>query len=117
MSYRQADICLDPFPAGGGVSTWEALYMGVPVVTKLGNTTVSRVAGAILSAVGMTEWIPADEDEYVGIALRSAPERLRNLRHALPDLIARHCSPAASTRAVEEAYRKMWQGRCGAPTS
>jgi predicted O-linked N-acetylglucosamine transferase (SPINDLY family) len=116
-AYRQVDICLDPFPQGGGVSTWEALHMGVPVVTKLGNAVASRLGGAILSAIGMTDWVAADDDQYVEIALRSTADRLRTIRHALPDLIDRRCSPAAYTGAVEEAYRTMWEKRCGAPQS
>ena len=112
-AYRQVDICLDPFPHGGGVSTWETLYMGVPVVAKLGNGVTGRVGGAILSAIGMTDWVATDDDQYVAIALRSTPERLRTIRHELPDLIDRCCSPAAYTRAVEAAYRTMWQKYCG----
>jgi predicted O-linked N-acetylglucosamine transferase (SPINDLY family) len=112
--YRQVDVCLDPFPNGGGVSTWEALHMGVPVVAKLGNGMAERVAGAILSAIGMPDWVAADDDQYVEIALRPTPERLGQIRRELPDLIDRRCSPAAYTAAVEEAYGTMWKKYCGA---
>jgi len=111
-AYRRIDICLDPFPQGGGVSSWEALHMGVPVVTKLGNGLANRAGGAILSAIGMTDWIATDDDQYVQIALRSTPDGLRTIRHALPDLIDRRCSPALYTGAVETAYRTMWQTYC-----
>jgi predicted O-linked N-acetylglucosamine transferase (SPINDLY family) len=113
-AYGRIDICFDPFPHGGGVSTWEALHMGVPVVTKLGNGIATRVGGGILSAIGMPDWIAADDDRYVQIALGSSPDRLRTIRHELPDLIARRCSPVAYTRAVEAAYRTMWQKYCDA---
>jgi predicted O-linked N-acetylglucosamine transferase (SPINDLY family) len=112
-AYRRVDICLDPFPHVGGVSTWEALHMGVPVVTKLGNALAKRVGGAILSAVGLGDWISTDDDEYVDIALRSTPDRLKALRCALPALIDERCGPASYARAVEEAYRVMWKKRCG----
>jgi predicted O-linked N-acetylglucosamine transferase (SPINDLY family) len=112
-AHQQIDICLDPFPQGGGVTTWEALHMGVPVVAKLGNGVTSRLAGAILSSVGMSDWVAADDDEYVAIALRSTPDRLGTIRSELPGLIERRCSPAEYTRAVEEAYRTMWQKYCG----
>jgi predicted O-linked N-acetylglucosamine transferase (SPINDLY family) len=113
-TYRQVDICLDPFPHGGGVSTWEALHMGVPVVAKLGNGVGNRVAGAILSAVGMTDWVAADDEQYVDIALRATPNQLRTLRHGLPDLIDTECGPTAYTSAVEESYRTMWNTFCEA---
>jgi predicted O-linked N-acetylglucosamine transferase (SPINDLY family) len=111
-AHQGVDICLDPFPQGGGVTTWEALYMGVPVVAKLGDGVTSRVAGAILSSVGLSDWVATDDDAYVDIALRSTPDRLRTIRSELPDLIARRCSPAEYTRAVEAAYRTMWQKYC-----
>ena len=116
-AYRRIDICLDPFPHGGGVSTWETLHMGVPVVTKLGNGLSSRLGGAILSAINMSDWVATDDDQYVDIALRSTPDRLRTIRTELPYLIGRRCSPAAYTRAVEEAYRTMWEKYCGGKQS
>jgi predicted O-linked N-acetylglucosamine transferase (SPINDLY family) len=112
-AYRRVDICLDPFPHVGGVSTWEALHMGVPVVTRLGNTIAKRVGGAILSAVGLGNWIANDDAEYVDIALRSTPDRLKALRCAIPALIDERCGPAFYAKAVEGAYRVMWKKRCG----
>jgi predicted O-linked N-acetylglucosamine transferase (SPINDLY family) len=116
-AYRRIDICLDPFPHGGGVSTWETLHMGVPVVTRLGNGTSKRLGGAILSAIGMTDWVATSDDQYVEIALRSTPDRLKTIRRELPDLIDRRCGPPAYTRAVEEAYRTMWEKYCGGQPS
>jgi predicted O-linked N-acetylglucosamine transferase (SPINDLY family) len=112
-AHQQVDICLDPFPQGGGVTTWEALYMGVPVVAKLGERANARLAGAILSSVGLSDWVAAGDDEYVEIALRSIADSLRTIRRELPSRIERGCGPAEYTRAVEAAYRTMWERYCG----
>jgi len=76
----------------------------------------SRLSGAILSAIGMTEWVAADDDEYAAIALKyaSMPDRLQTIRRELPERIATTsgCDPAAYTRAVEQAYRTMWDEYC-----
>ncbi|CCE05880.1 putative O-linked N-acetylglucosamine transferase, SPINDLY family; TPR domain protein [Bradyrhizobium sp. STM 3843] len=114
-AYRLIDICLDPFPHGGGVSTWETLHMGVPVVTKLGNGMSSRLGAGFLAAIGMHDWIASDDAQYADIALRSTPDQLRTIRSQLPELIAARCSPASYTRAVEDAYRMMWQTWCSKP--
>jgi predicted O-linked N-acetylglucosamine transferase (SPINDLY family) len=111
--YGQVDICLDPFPHCGGVSTWEALYMGVPVVTRLGDSITKRLGGAILSAIGLTEWIAIDDDQYIDIALKATPDGLRTLRRILPDMIRARCGPVGYTQAVESAYRAMWSKYCG----
>ncbi|GLH78886.1 acetylglucosamine transferase [Bradyrhizobium sp. SSBR45G] len=111
-AHRLIDIWLDPFPNGGGVSAWEALHMGVPVVSKLGNGMCSRAGGAILTAIGLADWVATTDDDYVDIALRATPDRLRTLRHQLPDLIAARCAPSVYTRDVEAAYRTMWQTYC-----
>ena len=111
-AYGEVDICLDPFPHGGGVSSWEALHMGVPIVSKIGNALPKRIAGAIMSAVGLADWVAGDDDEYVDIALRSTPERLAAIRRELPERIAARCGPLAYARAVEQGYRAMWKKLC-----
>jgi predicted O-linked N-acetylglucosamine transferase (SPINDLY family) len=116
---QSVDICLDPFPQNGGVSTWEALRMGVPVVCLLGPWISSRLSASIVSAIGLPEWVADSEYSYLEIARQfaSAPDRLRELRNALPAMI--EASPAgnvtAYTRAVEAAYRTMWTEFCKSP--
>src|SRR5262249_48650788 len=58
--FNDVDIALDPFPQNGGISTWEALWMGVPVVAKLGNSVPSRISAAILAALGLSDWTAQD---------------------------------------------------------
>jgi predicted O-linked N-acetylglucosamine transferase (SPINDLY family) len=115
-AYANVDICLDPFPQGGGVSTWEALYMGVPVVAKLGDAVPKRLGGAILSAIGLSDWVASDDDQYVDIARRATPDRLRTLRQKLPEMISTRCGPVAYAKAVEAAYQAIWRKHCGAIT-
>jgi predicted O-linked N-acetylglucosamine transferase (SPINDLY family) len=71
------------------------------------------VAGAILSSVGMSDWVAADDDGYVEIALRASCDHLRTIRCELPSRVERRCSPAQYSRAAEEAYRTMWRKYCG----
>lgn len=115
-AYEGVDICLDPFPQNGGVSTWEALQLGVPVLAKLGNGNASRAAGAILSSIGMHEWVADSEAQYIELALKyaSQPEYLSALRSELPARIL--ASEAGNvqryTRAAEAAYRAIWKEYC-----
>jgi predicted O-linked N-acetylglucosamine transferase (SPINDLY family) len=113
-AFSEIDICLDPFPHVGGVSTWEALHMGVPVVTKLGNSLTSRASGAILSATGLTDWVATNDSEYFEIARHPTGTQLEALRCDLPLLIDRRCGPLSYTKAVEDAYRQMWRRYCSA---
>lgn len=111
-AYGEVDIALDPFPMNGGISSWEALAMGTPVVAMLGHSQSSRISGAILHAVGLGEWVAEDADGYVGIAQSKASDMaaLARLRGNLRSLI--QASPAGNldiyTRKVEQAYRDMW---------
>ena len=81
-AFKNVDIALDPFPQNGGISTFETLQMGVPTVTMLGKTIPSRIAGAILTAVGLGGWVAEDADGYLAIATKFAamPEHLGALR-------------------------------------
>lgn len=112
---KQIDLCLDPFPQAGGVSTWEALYMGVAVVSRLGNAVSSRVGCAVLAAAGLPDFIATDDARYIEIASKPDLERLRSIRRGLRGFILERCGPAAYTRAVEDAYRTMWKRWCATP--
>jgi predicted O-linked N-acetylglucosamine transferase (SPINDLY family) len=117
---NRVDICLDPFPQNGGVSTWEALQMGVPVVAKLGNTLSGRVAGSILAALEMKDWVAENAERYIEIAVAhgSRIDELAELRRALPARIAASTAgnPAAYAGEVAKAYRSMWQTYCAGDT-
>jgi predicted O-linked N-acetylglucosamine transferase (SPINDLY family) len=116
LALADVDISLDPFPQNGGVSTWESLYMGVPVVARLGNGTPSRISGALLNALGLNDWVAADDDGYLAIARKfaSMPAELEQLRADLPARIAN--SPAGNiavyTERVEAGYRQFWRDYC-----
>jgi predicted O-linked N-acetylglucosamine transferase (SPINDLY family) len=120
-AFDDIDISLDPFPQNGGVSTWESLYLGVPVIARLGNTSASRAAASILTSVGLTDFVAADDDAYVAIAQRfaAAPDELAALRAGLPARIA--ASEAGDTprytRAVETWYRRFWRDYCASRAS
>ena len=116
--FANIDISLDPFPLNGGVSTWESLQAGVPVVTKLGGLARSRLGGAIVKAVGLDDWVAEDDDGYIEIARRfaSMASHLEALRAELPARVA--ASEAGNgeiyTRRVEEGYRQFWRDYCAA---
>jgi predicted O-linked N-acetylglucosamine transferase (SPINDLY family) len=113
---NDVDICLDTFPQNGGVSTWEALQMGVPVVALMGHTASSRVAAAILTAVGMADWVAESPECYVATAVARGSEldELSRLRRALPESVVASVAgnPVAYAEQVSKAYRYMWQAYC-----
>lgn len=114
--YRRVDICLDPLHSNGGMTTCDALWMGVPVVTRYGKTPFSRVGLCHLTNLGAPELIARDEQAYIRIAhdLASDLDRLAAIRR---DLRARFAmSPtmdsARYARNLEAAYREMWRQWC-----
>ncbi|MGH6777947.1 MAG: tetratricopeptide repeat protein [Bradyrhizobium sp.] len=116
LAFENVDISLDPFPQNGGISTWESLYLGVPVVAKLGRGASSRAAGAILTAIGLDDWVAENDDGYVEIAQKyaSMPSHLTKLRAELPAKIASSAAGNVETytRRVEEGYRRFWRDYC-----
>ena len=80
--YNKIDIALDTFPYNGTTTTCEALYMGVPVITILGDRHRSRVSASLLNAVGLGELVAKDEQEFVKIAagLAANTQKLSDLK-------------------------------------
>jgi predicted O-linked N-acetylglucosamine transferase (SPINDLY family) len=71
--YNKIDIALDPFPWSGGISTWEAIWMGVPVLTKKGyKRFVSHQTESINYNAEMSDWVAKDENEYLDKAIKFA---------------------------------------------
>jgi predicted O-linked N-acetylglucosamine transferase (SPINDLY family) len=114
--FGEIDISLDPFPQNGGISTWESLQLGVPVIAKLGKSAASRVGGAIVKAIGLDDWVADDDDGYIAVARKfaSAPSELAAIRAGLPAMIANSAAGNCETytRLVEGGYRRFWRDYC-----
>jgi predicted O-linked N-acetylglucosamine transferase (SPINDLY family) len=108
--YNQIDLALDTFPYNGATTTFEALWMGVPVITLATDRHVGRVGASILNRIGRGDWVAGSEEEYVAKAVALAQdhgERGRchqTLRECLRN------SPLmdgpAFCRELEEVYRR-----------
>jgi protein O-GlcNAc transferase len=114
--YGDVDIALDPFPFSGCLTTCEALWMGVPVVTLPRTRPASRQSQAFLTALGRSEWVAKDPPDYVHIAVGLASDRVRlaALRRAQRALIAASpvCDGQRFARHFEAALRSMWRSWC-----
>jgi protein O-GlcNAc transferase len=114
--HNSVDVMLDTFPYTGGTTTCHALWMGVPIVSLVGETATSRGGASLLHALGLPELIAESEDQYVDIAagLASDAQRLAALRAGLRERMA--VSPLTDaerfTRKLENAYRTMWRDWC-----
>ena len=73
--HQLIDLYLDTFNYNGHTSTVDALYAGVPVVTKIGNSFTSRVCASILKAVNMSELITYNQEEYLNLAFEIATNK------------------------------------------
>jgi len=115
-AYGEVDIALDPFPFGGGITTCDALWMGVPVVTCPGETFASRHALSHLTSAGLTETIASTLEEYVELAVSLAGDlpRLASLRAGLRERMA--ASPLCDGKRLDtnlmQVVRDAWQEWC-----
>ena len=111
-SYAAIDIALDPFPFCGGMTSLEALWLGVPVITLAGETIASRQSASMLMNLGLPELIAEYAAQYVNKAAELARNlpRLAEVRAGLRQRFA--TSPlmdyAGFARDLEAAYRDMW---------
>ena len=114
--YNQVDIALDPFPFNGTTTTFQALWMGVPVVSLAGSTLSSRSAGSILHHSGLGELVANTPDAYVTCAVDLGKDlvRLETLRGTLRERVINSslCDTPAYVQSVETAYQDMWRIWC-----
>lgn len=117
--YARADLGLDTYPYHGTTTTCEAMWMGVPVVTLVGDRHAARVGHSLLHAVALDDLVARSHDDYVRIACELArdPQRLAELRSSLRARMTGSslCDPARFTRSLEDAYRQMWRRWCANP--
>ncbi len=111
--YNDIDLALDTFPFGGGATSCEALWMGVPVVTLPGDILPSRQTLGFLAQMGLTELAASSPEDYVAraVSLANDPERLADLRRSLRPAFESSplCDGPKFTRTLEAAYREMWR--------
>jgi predicted O-linked N-acetylglucosamine transferase (SPINDLY family) len=119
QQYHRLDIVLDPFPYGGHTTSLDALWMGVPVVSLAGGTSVSRAGLSILNNLGLPDLVAFSEDDYVRIAVDLAGNlsRLTKLRTTSRGRMEASVLMNAPhfARQVEAAFRSMWRRWCTAP--
>jgi predicted O-linked N-acetylglucosamine transferase (SPINDLY family) len=107
-----ADIILDTFPYNGATTTLEALWVGIPLVTKVGKQFAARNSYAFLMNVGVTEGIAWTNEEYVEWGIRLGCDEALRQQVAWKLRQSRHTSPLWNakqfTRDMEDAYQQMW---------
>lgn len=116
LPYREVDIALDTFPYTGVTTSIETLWMGVPILSLVGDRFISHFGESILQNAGLPEWIAADPDEYVSKAMQHASDlaQLAALRGRLRAQVL--ASPLFDAprfaRNFEQALRSVWIQWC-----
>jgi len=111
--YNRVDIALDTFPYNGTTTTFEALWMGVPVVTFTGDRHAARVGASILTELGLPELAGENSDDYIHIAEALARDSQRRL--ALHESLRKRlqlsslCDGPAFSQKLELALEQAWQ--------
>jgi predicted O-linked N-acetylglucosamine transferase (SPINDLY family) len=115
-TYSRVDVALDTFPYNGTTTTCEALWMGVPVVSLIGDRHASRVGLSLLTAVGHADWATENTEAYIEKAASLAHDRTlrQSLRSSLREDLAKsilsdHLGHAA---CFETALRLAWREWC-----
>ena len=111
--YHEIDIALDTWPYGGGATTCDALWMGVPVVTLAGGRPAGRLSASVLHQIGRHEWITVSAKAYVDktIELAREPDLLNSIRRGLRDQMrgSTLCDETGFVRRLEKIYRFAWR--------
>ena len=120
QAYAQVDLSLDCWPQTGGVSSCDSLWMGVPMVTLIGDRIIQRTSASLLTILGLTDFITETKEQYIDTAVEWVTTR----KHELAVIRARlrdqcDASPIRQgyLQATEAAYRQAWRDWCAKPLS
>ncbi len=110
--YNEIDIALDPFPFGGGTVSYEAIWMGVPVLTIAGSKIMERFSGSLMHQLGLEKWVLKTKDQYISTAEIMANDiiSLSKLRQNLRiNAQATIFNAKKYTRELEDAIELAWR--------
>ncbi|MCK9917170.1 tetratricopeptide repeat protein [Microbacteriaceae bacterium K1510] len=114
--YNDVDLALDPFPYSGGVTTLEAMWMGVPVVTLVGDTFAGRHSASHLTAAGLLQFCTTTPDDYVAKAVDWSQRRdeLAALRGTLRERVAASplCDAPRFAQNLAAELTRLWSDWC-----
>jgi predicted O-linked N-acetylglucosamine transferase (SPINDLY family) len=107
-----ADIVLDTYPYNGATTTLETLWMGIPLVTKVGEQFASRNSYTMMMNVGVTEGIAWTDEEYIDWGVQLGKDAVLRQKIAGKLRQSRQTSPLWNaeqfTREMETAFQQMW---------
>ncbi|MDI4235728.1 tetratricopeptide repeat protein [Bradyrhizobium sp. Arg237L] len=121
QAYCDVDLALDPFPYSAGVTTLEAMWMGVPTVTFVGDTFAGRHSAAHLTAAGLGSFCTTSIDDYVAMAVDWTRRRdeLADLRSGLRARVAASplCDAPRFADNLSRELMRLWTEWCEAKTA
>jgi predicted O-linked N-acetylglucosamine transferase (SPINDLY family) len=114
--HQRVDVCLDAFPYNGATTTWSASWLGVPTLTMVGNTPAGGYGSAIMTQLGLPDFVALDPQDFVhrGVYWANHISELAEVRASLRQRFA-HCpagQPELIAAALALALRRMWHRWC-----
>lgn len=109
--HQHADLCLDTLPYNAHTTASDALWMGLPIVTCMGDTFPSRVCASLLNNMGLSELVTTSLEDYTALAyaLATQPEKRLALRQYLTANRAQFFDPQAFVSRLETSYQRIHQ--------